>query len=99
MTESLETKTIGLTPFIYCVDKPLFRVSGGVPVDAALAMASDLLFLAKALSKDAAYDRETDRFSWAAHYLTAMGKAVIDDVVKSVTPVTPVTRPHKKNPS
>ncbi len=94
MTESLEAKTIGLTPFIYCVDKPLFRVSGGVPVDAALAMASDLLFLAKALSKDAAYDRETDRFSWAAHYLTAMGKAVIDDVVKAVTP-SPV-RPSMK---
>ncbi|MHC8334686.1 DUF3077 domain-containing protein [Pseudomonas sp. LB3P25] len=64
----------------------LFHVSAGAPVDAALAMASDLLFLAKALSKDAAYDRETDRFSWAAHYLTALGKAVSDDVVKAVTP-------------
>ncbi|WP_285430064.1 DUF3077 domain-containing protein [Pseudomonas sp. fls2-241-R2A-110] len=86
MTEPLEAKTIGLTPCIYCVDNPLFHVSAGVPVDAALAMASDLLFLAKALSKDAAYDRESDRFSWAAHYLTALGKAVIDDVVKAVTP-------------
>jgi hypothetical protein len=86
MTETTEAKTIGFTPCIYCSDQPLFHVSAGVPVDAALAMASDLLFLAKALSKDAAYDRETDRFSWAAHYLTAMGKAVIDDVVKAVTP-------------
>jgi hypothetical protein len=86
MSESIEAKTIGLTPCIYCVDNPLFHVSAGVPVDAALAMASDLLFLAKALSKDAAYDRESDRFSWAAHYLTALGKAVIDDVVKAVTP-------------
>ncbi|QCY14080.1 DUF3077 domain-containing protein [Pseudomonas sp. MPC6] len=24
--------------------------------------------------------------SWAAHYLTAMGKALIDDVVKAVSP-------------
>jgi hypothetical protein len=86
MTEPTEAKTIGFTPCIYCKDDALFHVSAGVPVDAALAMASDLLFLAKALSKDAAYDRETDRFSWAAHYLTAMGKAVIDDVVKAVTP-------------
>lgn len=86
MTEPKEAKTIGFTPCIYCADSPLFHVSAGVPVDAALAMASDLLFLAKALTKDAAYDRETDRFSWAAHYLTAMGKAVIDDVVKAVTP-------------
>ncbi|RON20190.1 hypothetical protein BK660_14075 [Pseudomonas brassicacearum] len=86
MTDPTEAKTIGFTPCIYCVDQPLFHVSAGVPVDAALAMASDLLFLAKALTKDAAYDRETDRFSWAAHYLTAMGKAVIDDVVKAVTP-------------
>jgi len=94
MTDQAEVKTIGLTPFIFCADKPLFRVNGGVPVDAALAMASDLLFLAKALSKDAAYDRETDRFSWAAHYLTSMGKAAIDDVVKSVTP--PPVRPSMK---
>jgi hypothetical protein len=39
-------------------------------------MASDCLFLAKALSKDAAYH------AWAAPYLTSMGKALIDDVAK-----------------
>jgi hypothetical protein len=45
-------------------------------------MASDFLFLAKALTEDAAYARDTDRHTWAAHYLTAMSKAVVDDAVK-----------------
>ncbi|UVL00488.1 DUF3077 domain-containing protein [Pseudomonas sp. B21-048] len=86
MTESTDAKTIGFTPCIYCSDNPLFHVSAGVPVNEALAMASDLLFLAKAFAEDAAFIRDTDRYAWAAHYLTAMGKAVIDDVVKAVTP-------------
>ncbi|PWY37418.1 DUF3077 domain-containing protein [Pseudomonas sp. RW409] len=77
-----ELKTIGLTPFIYRSDQPLFHVSAGVPIGDALAQASDLLFLAKAFAEDAAYSKDSDRHAWAAHYLTAMGKAVIDDVVK-----------------
>jgi hypothetical protein len=87
MTEPTEAKTIGLTPCLYCPDSddPLFHVSAGVPVGKALAQASDLLSLAKALTEDAAFAKDTDRHAWAAHYLTAMGKAVIDDVVKSVT--------------
>jgi hypothetical protein len=85
MTEATEAKTIGFTP-IYCSDNALFHVSAGVPVSVALAQASDFLFLAKALTEDAAFARDTDRHAWAAHYLTAMGKALIDDVVKAVTP-------------
>ncbi|PTR22752.1 DUF3077 domain-containing protein [Pseudomonas sp. GV085] len=85
MTEQPELKTIGLTPAIYCADQALFHVTRDVPLGDALAMASDFLFLAKALSKDAAYARDTDYHAWAAHYLTAMGKAVVDDVVKVLT--------------
>ncbi|PMZ85749.1 MULTISPECIES: DUF3077 domain-containing protein [unclassified Pseudomonas] len=85
MTEHSEATTIGLTPCIYCPDEPLFHVSGGVPISKALAQASDLLFLAKSFAEDAAYARDTDRHAWAAHYLTAMSKAVIDDVVKVLT--------------
>ena len=85
MTEQSELKTIGLTPAIYCADQALFHVTRDVPLGDALAMASDFLFLAKALSKDAAYARDTDYHAWAAHYLTAMGKAVVDDVVKVLT--------------
>ncbi|WP_224787748.1 DUF3077 domain-containing protein [Pseudomonas fluorescens] len=43
------------------------------------------LFLAKALSKDAASDRDSDRHAWAAHYSTAMSKALVDDAVKVLT--------------
>lgn len=86
MIEEVEEKTIGYTPFIYCGDNPLFHVSAGVPVKEALERASDLLCLAKALTEDAAFTKETDRYAWAAHFLTAMGKAVIDDVVKAVSP-------------
>ncbi|WP_260961028.1 DUF3077 domain-containing protein [Pseudomonas citri] len=86
MTEHTEEKTIGLTPFVYCSGHPLFHVRAGVPVYEALAMASDLLFLAKAFAEDAAFIRDTDRHAWAAHYFTVMGKAVIDDVVMAVTP-------------
>jgi hypothetical protein len=45
-------------------------------------MASDFLFLAKTLTEDAAYARDTDRHAWAAHYLTSMSKALVDDAVK-----------------
>ena len=79
---SSELKTIGLTPFIYCSNQPLFHVTRDVPLSDALAMASDFLFLSKELTRDAAFNRDTDRHIWAAHYLTAMSKAVIDDVTK-----------------
>ena len=91
MTEPAETKTIGFTP-IYCSDNAMFHVSAGVPISVALAQASDYLFLAKALTEDAAYAKDTDRHAWAAHYLTSMGKALIDDVVKAVS-----SRPVRKS--
>jgi hypothetical protein len=81
-----ELKTIGFTPLIYCSDQALFNVRAGVPIVDALSQASDLLFLAKSFAEDAAYIKDADRHAWAAHYLTAMGKAVIDDVVKVLTP-------------
>ncbi|MGE8187658.1 DUF3077 domain-containing protein [Pseudomonas sp. NPDC086278] len=79
-------KTIGFTPLIYCSDQALFNVRSGAPIVEALSQASDLLFLAKSFAEDAAYAKDTDRHAWAAHYLSAMGKAVIDDVVKVLTP-------------
>ncbi len=82
MTHQPELKTIGLTPAIYCGDQALFHVSRNVPLGDALAMASDFLFLAKKLTEDAAYAKDTDRHVWAAHYLTSMSKVVVDDAVK-----------------
>ncbi|WP_207291552.1 DUF3077 domain-containing protein, partial [Pseudomonas sp. DP16D-R1] len=78
-------KTIGLTPAIYCSDQALFHVTRGVPLGDALSMASDFLFLAKTLTEDAAYAIDTDRHAWAAHYLTSMSKALVDDAVKVLT--------------
>jgi hypothetical protein len=86
MNNQSELKTIGFTPFIYCSDQALFNVRPGVPIVEALAQASNLLFLAKSFAEDAAYTKDTDRHAWAAHYLTAMDKALIDDVVKVPTP-------------
>ena len=80
-----ELKTVGFTPFLYLSDQPLFHVCRNVPIADALAQASDLLFLAKSLTVDAAYAQDSDRHAWAAHYLTTMSKAVIDDVVKVLT--------------
>ncbi|VVO33953.1 DUF3077 domain-containing protein [Pseudomonas fluorescens] len=80
-----ELKTIGFTPFLYLSDQPLFHVCRNVPIADALAQASNLLFLAKSLTVDAAYAQDSDRHAWAAHYLTTMSKAVIDDVVKVLT--------------
>ncbi|PPA02092.1 hypothetical protein C4E44_21215 [Pseudomonas sp. MWU12-2312b] len=85
MTHPSELKTIGLTPALYCADQALFHVTRDVPLGDALAMASDFLFLAKALTQDAAYAKDTDYQAWAAHYLTAMSKAVVDDAVKVLT--------------
>lgn len=81
-----ELKTIGLTPLIYCSNQPLFHVTRDVPLSDALAMASDFLFLAKGLTQDAAYARDSDRHAWAAHYLTELSKALVDDVVKVLEP-------------
>ncbi|VVQ20485.1 hypothetical protein PS914_06477 [Pseudomonas fluorescens] len=80
-----ELKTVGFTPFLYLSDQPLFHVCRNVPIADALAQASNLLFLAKSLTVDAAYAQDSDRHAWAAHYLTTMSKAVIDDVVKVLT--------------
>ncbi|WP_077049388.1 DUF3077 domain-containing protein [Pseudomonas sp. KK4] len=77
-----ELKTIGFTPFLYLSNQPLFHVCRDVPLTDALNQASDLLHLAKSLTMDAAYTANSDRHAWAAHYLTAMSKAVIDDVAK-----------------
>jgi len=82
MTIPQDLKTIGLTPFSFHANQPLFRINAGVPVGAALSHASDLLHIAKLLASDAAMVRDTDRHAWASNYLQDMSKAIIDDGVK-----------------
>ncbi|WP_434707259.1 DUF3077 domain-containing protein [Pseudomonas sp. R1-1] len=86
MIEEAEEQTIGHTHFIYCADKPLFQVCAGVPFKDALTRASDLLCLAKSLAEDAAFAKETDRYAWGAHFVTVFAKAVVDDVLKAMSP-------------
>jgi hypothetical protein len=50
MTNPKDLKTIGLTPFSYHANEPLFRINAGVPVIAALSHVSDLLHVAKLLA-------------------------------------------------
>ncbi|MCP1474778.1 hypothetical protein ABIA54_001132 [Pseudomonas sp. EB276 TE3739] len=79
-------KTIGFTPFLYSSDQAFFNVRSGIPIINALSQSSDLLSLAKSFAEDAAFNRDTDRHAWAAHYLTVMGKALIDDVIQALMP-------------
>jgi hypothetical protein len=82
---TFRTENHRLHPLPLSLGSTLFHVCRGVPIADALAQASDLLLLAKSLTVDATYAHEPDRHAWAAHYLTTMSKAVIDDVVKVLT--------------
>jgi hypothetical protein len=79
-------KTIGFTPFLYNSDQAFFNVRSGIPIIDALSQSSDLLSLAKSFAEDAAFIKDTDRHAWAVHYLTVMGKALIDDVIQALIP-------------
>jgi hypothetical protein len=95
MTDHQDLKTIGLTPFSIHSDQALFRVNSGVSIREALSHVSDLLHVAKMLAEDAAMERGSDRYAWASHYLQEMSKAVIDDVVKVLSP--PLAPAQKKS--
>ncbi|WPC30613.1 DUF3077 domain-containing protein [Pseudomonas moraviensis] len=84
MNNQSDFKTIGFTPFLYNSDQAFFNVRSGIPIIDALSQSSDLLSLAKSFAEDAAYAKNTDRHAWAAHYLTVMGKALIDDVIQAL---------------
>ena len=86
MNNPSDLKTIGFTPFLYNSDQAFFNVRSGIPIIEALSRSSDLSYLAKSFAEDAAFIRDTDRHAWAAHYLTVMGKALLDDVIQTLMP-------------
>ena len=86
MNNPSDLKTIGFTPFLYNSDQAFFNLRSGIPIINALSQSSDLLSLAKSFAEDAAFNSDTDRHAWAAHYLTVMGKALIDDVIQALMP-------------
>ncbi|UST65288.1 DUF3077 domain-containing protein [Pseudomonas moraviensis] len=86
MNNQSDFKTIGFTPFLNNSDQAFFNVRSGIPIINALSQSSDLLSLAKSFAEDAAFNSDTDRHAWAAHYLTVMGKALMDDVIQALMP-------------
>ncbi|BAQ76658.1 DUF3077 domain-containing protein [Pseudomonas sp. 3MA1] len=74
-------KTLGHVTFAASgeAQHSLFRVNPDVPLREALEQVSQLLFHAKHLARDAALERD-DRYAWAAHYFSEMGKAIVDDL-------------------
>lgn len=81
MTHHPHINTLGKITFAPCGETAheLFRVNADVPLRVALEQASQLLYLTKRLSLDAATERN-ETYAWAAHYLSEMAKAVVDDL-------------------
>ncbi|GAB5341339.1 DUF3077 domain-containing protein [Pseudomonas fluorescens] len=78
--------TQGATTFAQCGNphQTLFRLTAGVPVSDALEYASDLLSCANHMTLLATHGDNTEQCVMAAHYLSEMGKAVVDDVTTAL---------------
>ena len=73
-------KTVGKTGFGYGNgDQPLFRVNAGHDAGRAMDQASAMMACVRRMTLLAATDGEAD-LGWAAHLLSDMVKAVMDDV-------------------
>ena len=72
--------TVGKT--IYCQGEnqthPLFRIEAGIPCQNAREQASELMGYARDLTIDGLME-DKPKLIWAAHYLCALGKALLDD--------------------
>ncbi len=86
MSLQANATTQGATTFAQCGNpkQTLFRLSAGVPVSDALEYASDLLSCANRMTLLATHGDNTEQCAMAAHYLSEMGKAVIDDVTTAL---------------
>ncbi|AUG42924.1 hypothetical protein CXP47_24565 [Pseudomonas chlororaphis] len=91
---SASIKTLGTVTFAPTGESQhsLFRVNPDVPLREALEHVSQLLFHAKMLALDAAMERD-DRYAWASHYFSEMGKAIVDDLCLGEWPVAGGRRP------
>ncbi|XCY74234.1 DUF3077 domain-containing protein [Pseudomonas sp. CBR-F] len=86
MNPHANVSTQGATTFAQCGQphQMLFRLSAGVPLSDALEYASDLLSCANRMTLLATHGDNTEQCAMAAHYLSEMGKAVIDDVTNAL---------------
>ncbi|MBA6098368.1 DUF3077 domain-containing protein [Pseudomonas juntendi] len=57
---------------------PLFRIEPGIPCQNAREQASELMGYARDLTIDGLME-DKPKLIWAAHYLCALGKALLDD--------------------
>ena len=82
MNPQTNVTTQGSTTFTQCGDSTqmLFRLSANVPLTDALEHASNLLSCATRMSLLATHGDGAEDCAMAAHYLSEMSKAVIDDV-------------------
>lgn len=78
--------TLGNTAFAQCghPTQMLFRLSADVPLTDALEHASNLLSCATRMSLLATHGDGAEDCAMAAHYLSEMSKAVIDDVTTAL---------------
>lgn len=86
MNPQANVTTQGATTFAQCgqPNQTLFRLSAGVPVSDALENASDLLSCANRMTLLATHGDSTEQCAMAAHYVSEMSKAVIDDVTTAL---------------
>jgi len=72
--------TVGKTFFFQGENQthPLFRIEAGIPCQNAREQASELMGYARDLTIDGLME-DKPKLIWAAHYLCALGKALLDD--------------------
>lgn len=72
--------TVGKTIFFQGENRthPLFRIEAGIPCQNAREQASELMGYARDLTIDGLME-DKPKLIWAAHYLCALGKALLDD--------------------
>jgi hypothetical protein len=86
MSLQANVTTQGATTFAQCgqANQTLFRLSANVPLTDALEHASNLLSCATRMSLLATHGDGAEDCAMAAHYLSEMSKAVIDDVTTAL---------------
>lgn len=67
----------------------LFRVNAGVPLFEAVEHAAHLLEFAEMPSVEAAMDPRAEKFTFTAHYLCEMARAILNDLLLAIQPGGP----------
>ncbi|RRV08500.1 DUF3077 domain-containing protein [Pseudomonas sp. v388] len=81
MENTLDTRNITI-PFSCCDAQQLpLRPNPNIPTEQALAHAANLIGCANELALDVAMGETGAHAAWAAHYLTGMAKAIVDEAL------------------